>query len=227
MKQLSYWAKANPRTARFLIVLIYVFLNIAGLIAGSLLWVLGIELTSSFMLMLAITVISLYLIYPKKAAYCKRKVFHALMAVCTFLIITVVGNQLHSPNPQVFFVTTTQAVTHLTNSEHNSTSQPTNIKKEKRLHKKETRKLLQKLATKNDRSKAAKIFLIVLTIIVALGLLYLLAALSCTIACSGAEALAVLVAIAGTFGIVFGAIRIIQHILGKERKRKRAKSSAD
>src|SRR6476620_1684132 len=108
MKQLSYWAKANPRTARILIVLIYLFLNIAGLLVGSLLWASGIELTGSFMLMLALAVVSLYLLYPKKAVYYMRKVFHGLMAVSTFLIITVVGNQLHNPNPQVFFVNTTQ-----------------------------------------------------------------------------------------------------------------------
>ncbi|HLO37824.1 MAG TPA: hypothetical protein VK173_05020 [Lacibacter sp.] len=227
MKQLSYWAKVNPQRARFLIVLIYILINIIGLIAGSLLWASGIQLEESFMFVLAVTVVSLYIIYPKKAAYYKRKIFHGLMAVCTFLIITVFGNQLHNPNPQLFFVNTTQAVTHITNSEQLDIHEPTNIKKEKRLQKKEAGSLWKKLAAKNDRSKAAKILLIVLTVIVALGLLYVLAALSCTIACSGAEALAVLVALVGTFGIVFGAIRIIQHILGKERKKKRAKSSTD
>jgi hypothetical protein len=226
MKQLSYWAKVNPQIARIFIILIYILINIAGLIAGSLLWASGIQLKGSFMFVLAVTVVSLYVIYPKKAVYYKRKIFHGLMAVCTFLIITVFGNQLHSPNPQIFFVNTTQAVTHIANIDKHNIHEPTNIKKEKRLQKKEARSLWKKLAAKDDRSKAAKIFLIVLTVIIALGLLYLLAALSCTIACSGAEALAVLVAIAGTFGIVFGSIRIIQHILGKERKKKRVKSSA-
>lgn len=227
MKELSYWAKANPHRARLLIILIYILLNIAGLIVGSLLWAAGIQLEETFMFMLAVTVVLLYVMYPKKAAYYKRKIFHGLMAVCTFLIITVFGNQLHRPNPQVFFINTTQAVTHITNSQQPNTHEPTTIKKDKRLQKKDTRSLLKKLAAKNDRSKAAKIFLIALTVIIALGLLYLLAVLSCTIACSGAEALAVLVALAGTFGIVFGAIRIIQHILGKERKKKRAKTSTD
>ncbi len=227
MKQLSYWAKVNPQRARFLIVLIYILINIIGLITGALLWASGIQLEEPFMFFLALTVVSLYIIYPKKAAYCKRKIFHGLMAVCTFLIITVFGNQLHNPNPQLFFVNTTQAVTHSTNGEQQNIHETTNIKKEKRLQKKEARSLWKKLAAKDDRSKAAKIFLIVLTVIIALGLLYLLAALSCTIACSGAEALAVLVAVAGTFGIVFGAVRIIQHILGKERKKKKAQTTTE
>lgn len=227
MKQLSYWAKANHHRARFLIILIYILINIAGLIVGSLLWESGIQLKEAFMLVLAVAVVLLYVIYPKKATYYKRKLFHGFMAVCTFLIITFFGNQLHNSDSNVFFVNTTKAVTHIANIEQPKTHDPSNIKKEKRLQKKEARSFWKKLAAKNDRSKAAKILLIVLTVVVALGLLYVLAALSCTIACSGAEALAVLVALAGTFGIVFGAIRIIQHILGKERKKKRAKSSTD
>lgn len=225
MKQLSYWAKANPGTARLLIVLIYFVINIAGLIAGSLLWESGIELKDSFMFILAVTVVSLYIIYPEKAVYYKRKVFHGLMAVCTFLIITFFGNQMQNPNPQLFFVKTTQAVTHLANNEQHNTYKPTASKKEKRLQKKETRKLWKKLAVQNDRSKGTKIFLIILTVIVALALLFLLAAISCNIACAGVEAVAILVALAGTFGIVFGAVRIIQRILGKERKKKRTTSS--
>jgi hypothetical protein len=226
MKQLSYWAKANPHRARFLIVLIYILLNIAGLITGVLLWASGIELKDSFILLLAVSVVSLYIIYPEKAVYYKRKVFHGLMAVCTFLIITFFGNQLQNPNPQLFFVKTTQAVTPVSYSDQNKSNEPTNIKKEKRLQKKEARKLLKKLAVQNDRSKGTKIFLIILTVIIALALLFLLAAISCNIACAGVEAVAVLLALAGTFGIVFGAIRIIQRILGKERKNKRTTSSA-
>jgi hypothetical protein len=164
--------------------------------------------------------------YPEKAVYYKRKVFHGLMAVCTFLIITFFGNQLQNPNPQLFFVKTTQAVTPVSYSDQNKSNEPTNIKKEKRLQKKEARKLLKKLAVQNDRSKGTKIFLIILTVIIALALLFLLAAISCNIACAGVEAVAVLLALAGTFGIVFGAIRIIQRILGKERKNKRTTSSA-
>lgn len=225
MKQLSYWAKINPHRARFLIILIYILINIAGLIAGSLLWASGIQLEESFMFMLAVTVVSLYIVYTEKAIYYKKKVFHGLMAVCTFLIITFFGNQLQNPNPQLFFVKTTQAVTHITYGEQHSSIEPSTSKKEKRLQKQETRKLLKKLAVQNDRSKGTKIFLIILTVIVALALLFLLAAISCNIACSGVEAVAILLALAGTFGIVFGAIRIIQRILGKERKKKRTTSA--
>lgn len=227
MKQLSYWAKANHRSARFFIVLIYILVNITALIAGSLLWSLDIELQGSFLVILALATVSLYLFYPAKASYYKRKVFHGLMAVCTFLIITFFGNQLHNSNPQLLFLNTTQAVTYSNGNNQNNIHQPIKIIKEKKFHKKHVRTFLQKLAAKKDRSTAAKILLITLTVIVALALLYILAALSCTIACNGVEAVAVLVAVAGTFGIVFGAIRIIQAILGKERKKKRKETATD
>ena len=221
MRLLSYWAKANAPTARLLIVILYFFINIIALITGSLLWAIDIELQEGFLLMLAFITVSLYLMYPAKASYYKRKLFHGLMAVCTFLLITFFGNQLHNSNPSLSFLNSTQAVTfHNTGGNEHVNYRDKHIK-EKRFQKRQAKTFLQKLAAKKDRSNAAKILLITLTIIVALGLLYLLAALSCTIACNGVEALAILVAIAGTFGIVFGVIRIIQVILGKERRKKR------
>lgn len=227
MKQLSYWAKLNPRTARFLIVLIYILINFTALIAGALLWALGIELKDGFLLMLAAGTVSLFLFYPAKSGYYKRKFFHGLMAVCTFLLISFFGNRLHNSNTQFMYFNVTHAVTYNISSNENTIGQPMKSLKEKRFQKKQAQTFLQKLAAKKDRSKAAKILLITLTVIVALGLLYVLAALSCTIACNGVEAVAILVAVAGTFGIVFGAIRIIQAILGKERKKKRKAASAE
>lgn len=221
MRLLSFWAKANAPTARFLIVILYVFINITALITGSLLWAIEIELQEGFLLILAFVTVLLYLMYPSKASYYKRKLFHGFMAVCTFLLITFFGNQLHNSNFTLSFLNSTQAVTYHNNGGNEHVSYPDKHIKEKRFQNKQAKTFLQKLAAKQDRSKAAKILLITLTIIVALGLLYLLAALSCTIACNGVEALAILVAIAGTFGIVFGVIRIIQAILGKERKKKK------
>ncbi len=221
MRLLSYWAKANAPTARLLIVILYVFINIIALITGSLLWAIDIELQEGFLLMLAFISVSLYLLYPAKASYYQRKLFHGLMAVCTFLLITFFGNKLHNSNSTWSFLNSTQAVTYHNNGSNEHVNYEDKHIKEKRFQKKQAKTFLQKLAAKKDRSNAAKILLITLTIIVALGLLYLLAALSCTIACNGVEALAILVAIAGTFGIVFGVIRIIQVILGKERRKKR------
>ena len=96
------------------------------------------------------------------------------------------------------------------------------------MSRKESKRLFIKIDEKdNNLPLWAKIVLIFLAVVVAAGLLYVLAALACTISCSGAEALAVIVALVGTFGIVFGAIRLIQAILGKKRRKKRSTSTTD
>jgi hypothetical protein len=69
-----------------------------------------------------------------------------------------------------------------------------------------------------ETSKSDKTLLIILSVIVALGLLFGLGALSCSIACGGAEALAAIVAIAGTFIIIFLLVRTIKRISNPRSK---------
>lgn len=69
---------------------------------------------------------------------------------------------------------------------------------------------------KAQKSGAGKGLLIFLTIVGALALLYLLAALSCSIACSGADGLAILVFVAGLGLIVWLSVVVIKRILRKE-----------
>ena len=64
-----------------------------------------------------------------------------------------------------------------------------------------------------------KIALLILTILVAAGLIYLFLVLGCSIACSGSEALAWVVIILGPAAVIFGAIKLIRHISGKKRRR--------
>ena len=63
-----------------------------------------------------------------------------------------------------------------------------------------------------DTTKGEKTALIILSVLIAIGLLLGLAALSCSISCGGSEALAIIVALAGTFLIVFLLVRIIKRI---------------
>lgn len=84
----------------------------------------------------------------------------------------------------------------------------------------------------DDGGKAALTFLVIL---VALLLIYLLAALSCSIACSGMEGLAVVVAVVGAIAITFGVVAAIRGIwFSKEeresdqrRRNKRAPTKTD
>ncbi len=80
-------------------------------------------------------------------------------------------------------------------------------------------KFYVKAKAKGNNLVAAKAILIIITIVAAVGLAYLLAALACTLTCSGAEGLAVLVAIVGLAGIIIGSIALIRAILRMSKKK--------
>jgi len=65
---------------------------------------------------------------------------------------------------------------------------------------------------KGNNDGAGKALLIALTIIGAVGLLYLVAALACTLACNGSDAAAVIVAILGAAAVIWLTVVIIQRI---------------
>ena len=71
-----------------------------------------------------------------------------------------------------------------------------------------------------------RITLVTLSIVIAVILTFLLAALSCEIACSGAEALAIIVFISGLAGIIFGLVGVIKSINRKYKKLKTDKEPA-
>jgi membrane protease YdiL (CAAX protease family) len=226
MKQLSYWAKLHPQSARLIIILLYIPINLIGLVLGSLLWDVGIQLTTAFLQLIVFLVLALFLIYPKKATFLKRKIFHGCMALCTFLMICFYGNQINQPNPHIFVFNSTQAVSYTTINEQPVKAGIGKSKKETHQLKKELRKQLRKSEDGKQLPTWAKVLLILLSSIAALFLLVLVLYLSCSLACNGAEALAIIVLLAGLFGIFFGANRLTQLILGKKR-RKRMKSEVE
>lgn len=229
MKQLSYWAKLHPKTARVSIILLHIPLNIAGIVTGLLLFDLNVSMGQAFIYSLVTIILLLFLFERKKASYYTRKFLHLSMAICTYLLFVFAGNQVHQPTAYIPFSQSVQAVgisLHTSTIDH--ATQTKEKKPEKKLSRKESKKLFLKVEEKaNNLPLWAKIVLIFLAVVVAAGLLYVLAALACTISCNGSEALAVIVALVGTFGIVFGAIRLIQAILGKKRRKKRSTSTTD
>ena len=225
MKQLSYWAKLHPKAARLIILLLYVPINIAGYFLGFTLWNTGVQLGTIFIQFVILFVLALYLLYPQRASFYKRKLFHGLMAVCTFCMICFYGNQINNPNPNIFFINSTQAVSYTYIQESGLRSESSTIKKENRQLKKEFRKFFKRSADENNLPLWAKILLITLTAAVAAGLLISLAYLSCSLSCSGAEALAVIVGITGVVGITIGAIFVIRAILGRKKKKQQSEVS--
>jgi len=219
MKQISYWARSHKTAARIILILLYIPLNIAGLLTGYLLQETGVSFTANFIYTLIILVLAVYFFYPAKATYYKRKIFEGVMITCTYLMICFYGNQLNNPAPVFPFSSSTQAVSYTIN--HRGI-QPVSNDPGKTLTKKELRKeLKQSFRQKKEMKKGWKIALIILTILVAAGLIYVFLALGCAIACSGSEALAIVVVLLGSAATIFGAIKLIQYISGKKRRKEK------
>jgi hypothetical protein len=91
----------------------------------------------------------------------------------------------------------------------------------KKLKLKERKKLLRKQVTmiqQSESSDGTKALLIALSIIVALGAVYLVLILSCALACNDMGVLAVVVLLGGVTLVVFGLIKVIQNITRKKPK---------
>lgn len=219
MKQVSYWASNHIAAARLIIILLYIPLNILGYITGSLLWDVEIELSASFINVIALLVVLLFMGYRKKASFFRRKTFEFAMGVCTFCIICFYGNQARSTSFYIPYSNSTHAVSLIEKQSSSVEKEKIKTKKETRQLKKEWKKQLRKIAPDEKGEKVwVKILLIVLTVAVAIVLLYGLALLACTLSCNGAEAAAWLVGILGLAGIIAGVFFVIRGIVGRKKK---------
>jgi O-antigen/teichoic acid export membrane protein len=94
---------------------------------------------------------------------------------------------------------------------------------EKKILKKEFKKQLKLFAKAKilgQKQKADRSIAIILTIIAAVGLLYVVTALACGLACNGAETAAILVGILGFVAIIIGTVFVIRSINRKHRQRR-------
>lgn len=216
MKRISFWASKHKTATRIFIVLAYIPLNILGLYLGTLLTESDVSLSPGYIYSVFLLIIATVFLYNKQFSYYKRKLADFSLGVLTFAGICFYGNQVSNQTPVFPFSGLTVAVS-LSNYSNLTEIKKSNPSKEK-LSKKEFKTLRKNIRKQKNDGSGTNVLLIVLTIIVALGLLALLASLSCTIACNGSEALAWIVLLLGTFGIVFLAVRIIRRIKKGPRK---------
>ncbi len=242
MKRLSAWAKGDKKTARFLIVISFIVLNILGVFTGVLLGDLGIDMSYDIFLSFSIICLAALLIYPSRrlrkekltarAFYIRQKSCDALLVATTFCMIVFLGNR-----PEMlsnYFPAAHASVTTSHSLPKDSSAKAYKPVREfsaamkdengKLLKWKERKKLLKEqvraIKKSTDMSNGGKAALIVLSVLVALGLVLLVASLACELSCSGSEAAAVLVGIGGTALIIFLLVITIRGILGKKRKKK-------
>jgi len=235
MKKISLWARHHRWQTRFLILVIYIALNLTGLFLGDVLFASGVVISSFVIYAVCFVFLMGLILYPSrkdkasyKNFYHRQKLNDFILGATTFLLIVSVGNHYnasqslsHSPFQSVYAIASTTAST-----EPNKIEDPakTIVKKKKgiknlRQKLKENIRLLRK--EYKDASKGEKTALIILSVIIALGLLLLLGSLSCSISCSGSEGGAIVVAVLGTGLIIFLLVRVIKRInRGKPEKEK-------
>jgi hypothetical protein len=230
MKKISLWAKNHKWESRVLIVGIYLSLFAIGMFTGRLLEEINVNIPWFYFNTCILLTLILWTFYPAKnvsrndrpVSYATRKLFDLSLGAVTFLMIVYAGNKHDYLFIRSEPVQASKIVHHASDSAISNNPLIKNfiagIQKMDvtRLSQKEKFKILRKQirAIKQDKetSKGGKTALIVLSILVAIGLLFLLGALSCSIACSSSGALAIIVAAVGTFLIIFFLVRIIKRI---------------
>jgi uncharacterized membrane protein HdeD (DUF308 family) len=234
MRKLSLWAKHHPVYARIIIVISHCLLVWIGYFLGMQLSETGIELSPLWLYLF----IGIFFItgatYPSKKSrnYFKRKLYDFMVACCSFFMVISVTYQLNTPasvyepiqattiaHPSPYkYVEAKKLLEQFKNGEKTKFNS-----KEKRIIKKEFNyQLLQyaKAKVTGDKTTGEQVALIILTCIAAVGLLYLLAALACTISCNGSDAAAIIVFVLGTAAIIWGLVAVIRSIRRKQKKSK-------
>ncbi len=234
MKKLSYWAKANPRKARIIIVASFLTLNALGIITGVLLRDLGIHLPLVFMLLFMADYAAAFLLYPygkSKRNYRFQKTCDLVLAGSTFFMIVFLGNHPRQIfNNRLFFgdvkagslvlqpdssVKKYKSISAYYASMYGKDGKPLPWKERKKLMKEQVKALRHA----GDLSNGAKIVLIILAVLVALALISLVTVLACTLSCNGSDAAAIALGIGGWALIIILTTIAIRAIRGKKRKK--------
>jgi cbb3-type cytochrome oxidase subunit 3 len=241
MKKLSYWAATNPWKARIIIVISHILILFLGWYTGTALNELEIFLPAAFLLVLFIL---LYLItvfvYPSKQEkqvlgskkfYIKQKLCDFSLTACAWIMIVSLANNRNVRTGFFNYASASSIETAITKNAKPTAAEileslkyrdkSTLTKEEKRILKKEFNVQLKKYVKAKitgNKKASDETGLIILSIVLALGLLYLVGALACTLSCNGSDAAAIVVALLGTAAIVIGLIFVIRGIKKKQSK---------
>ena len=243
MKKISTWAKNNKWPARILVIICHILLNAIGIITGILMSDLDITIPVAALPFLIIVVLSSFIFYPRKSEkrnhidrnvfYSQRKKWDFILAASTFLITLFIGN--HFDNPLKNYSGIYAAVSTATSLPRDSTIKSykkipdfnASLKDNagKLLKWKERKKILKEqlkgIRKSGDLSKGEKAALTIVSILLALGLLYVVAALACGLACNGADAAAWIVLIGGTAVVALLLVIAMKAIYSNRKARRK------
>ncbi len=237
MKQLSIWAHIHPWKARLVMIISWILLGLLAYLAGTGLKNSGIQLPESLPVVLIVLFLLPVLFYPfrrmKKRIggilfYRWQKSCDFLLAISSFGLIFYAAHQPGSlfRNGSFLYAATTAPVSLPKDSSAKvylsikTFSQKMYGEDGKLLKWKERKKMLKeqvKALKKSDLTKSEKTILIILSALVAAGLLLLVTGLACSLSCNGSGGAAVLVGIGGIGLTVFLLIFVIRKINGRKK----------
>jgi len=239
--KISIWARGHKWIARFLIAGGLILLSCIGILTGILLRDIQLSLPMATMPVIMMMTVVAFIFYPGKhlkrkrinsslfyiAYFFRQKTCDFFLLFSTFCMIVYIGNR-----QEIIIFNFWQVKAAVIGRDISKVDTPyksisefsrlMNDKNGKLLKWKERKKLLKQqvkaIRQSNETSKGQKIFLIVLSIVIAVGLSLLLAALACNLACSGSEALAIVVAAGGAALVAILLTYVIKKITEKKVK---------
>ena len=224
MKKISRWASRHKWPARLLIVISFIFLNCLGLFLGNALTVSQFTIPSLWIYATAFIFITGFITYPSrkqkgsyKNFYKSQKISDFVLVSTTFLLVIGFGNHYHLQKNQSPFQFAYANATELTAINKSSSRESSIIPKKKKslikTWKSKLKENIRKIKKEyKDASPGERTALIILSIIVALGLLFLVLSISCSLSCAGSDGAALVVGLLGTGLILFVLTRVIKRI---------------
>lgn len=235
MKKISYWAKSHVIPSRILIIYFWITLNILGVYIGNLIHQLSFTIPTYIFNGCLCMFVILFVAYPQKNAsvfykgfgfYFNRKIFDFSLGLVTFILIVYTGTQwknlnvnsknasassiIHLPKDSV--INKNLLIKNFINSIKAEDVSKMNYAYKKAIIIKQIKAVNQA----KDLSKNQKTFLIILSVLIALFLLFGVAVLSCNLSCSGMEGLAFLVGFGGATLIIL----LLNFVLKKINRKK-------
>lgn len=234
MHSLSIWAKHHLYKARLLLIIGQMLLAIGAFLMGAILSSLPYFSAEAFKFIgLSLFFIGLIL-YPIKNtkwrllhySYLRQKCMDGLLIFSSLFLFFGMGQQLmKEPTTGLIGATQTQTwraelVVHSRTTNISPKASKKITRKQMRLERKQLRRHFKKIIKQNKKelSEGMKALLIIGTLLLASFLLGLVAILSCSLACSGMDVLAVIAAGVGAPLVITLAVLAIRRISGKTTK---------
>ena len=220
MLAISFWASKNIVLARTLLVISHLLLTVLAVAIGLLLKNETITIDPIYGYTSILLFLFAFAAYPSKnksihftKRYGYQKIFDGLLALSTFLMLICFSNQSWNNTNTANAWMPKRISSVNTNSNEATTAIPeAKIIPKKAVKKQWMNKVMDYLNASKSYTSGEKVIFTILAILGAAALLYLVAALACTISCNGAEGAAIAVAVVGVGAIIFLFIKLMKHL---------------